>query len=334
MNNLVEGNHGHGAIHEPWRVWWERRFHSHWHDIAQANTPYDWSQPYAQPSVTIYNQGQAGSCGPSCTRHGYEITHPGIIISVKDSYSQVAAPGGGSSNTAMDALYPQTGCCLEALIASTNPAGPTDDTFMEERLQNAATAQNARNQTIPWSVPVNPDIDSVAQAIRDNGWVRITLYGQNNGTWSGERPLPPSSSNSNPIWCHFMCGAQLVLNGKKIIYCPQTWGTDVGAAGWQGLDEDYFKSGNILEVRTFPKLDLTNFKHTFASYLSLGMSGPEVLALQMALVKDGDLNVRPTGFFGTLTFSSVRTFQKKYGIISTGFVGPISIKKLNQLYAN
>lgn len=60
----------------------------------------------------------------------------------------------------------------------------------------------------------------------------------------------------------------------------------------------------------------------------------DVIALQVALtyerVYSGDLS----GGFYNQTFTAVKSFQQKYGIEATGFVGPATRAKLNALYAN
>ncbi|MFA4890164.1 MAG: peptidoglycan-binding domain-containing protein [Candidatus Paceibacterota bacterium] len=60
----------------------------------------------------------------------------------------------------------------------------------------------------------------------------------------------------------------------------------------------------------------------------------DVRFLQTALNKEGLLaEDYITGNFFNLTFNSVKSFQKKYGIEQTGFVGPLTRGQLNKIYA-
>jgi len=323
----------HGAIHQPVTAWLKNFLHLKHHQIA-GTEPFDWSHGIPEPSISIFNQGQSDGCGAYATGYGYQRMNPGLLVSRKDCYSQVFAPGGGTTDDALDSLTALTGVCKESLISSYNNGFPPDEGFLTQRLQTPATRQDALLQKLPWGVPVSLDIDSIAQAIRDNGWVRITIRGQNNGTWLSAFPQP-TGSNSNDYWYHFMCVLVPVLDPVrgKTLSCPQSWGLSVGNQGWQVLTQAHFDRGDILAAQTFPKIDLSNFTHTFASYLWFGMSGPEVLALQMALAKDGEFTVQPTGFFGSTTFYDVMAFQKKYGILQTGFVGPSTLAQLNKLFS-
>lgn len=63
--------------------------------------------------------------------------------------------------------------------------------------------------------------------------------------------------------------------------------------------------------------------------LWLGSRGPEVLALQNLLIQEGYLRVEATGYFGGLTMSAVRKFQKDNSITAIGIVGPLTKKALN-----
>ncbi len=66
--------------------------------------------------------------------------------------------------------------------------------------------------------------------------------------------------------------------------------------------------------------------------LSQGMGGDDVKALQAILA--ADTSIYPdgliTGFYGRLTSEAVKRFQKKFGIEMLGFVGPKTLKKLNE----
>lgn len=78
------------------------------------------------------------------------------------------------------------------------------------------------------------------------------------------------------------------------------------------------------------------FKHNFNVQLRLGSSNRyEIELMQYALIFEECMDWIPPaqrGYFGLKTLAGVRKFQSKYGITSTGFVGPITLKKLNELY--
>jgi len=65
----------------------------------------------------------------------------------------------------------------------------------------------------------------------------------------------------------------------------------------------------------------------FNTDLQKGMTSNDVMNLQIKL------GVTPTsGYFGTITFAAVKTFQTAHGIINTGYVGPLTRAALNTLY--
>lgn len=67
--------------------------------------------------------------------------------------------------------------------------------------------------------------------------------------------------------------------------------------------------------------------------LSQGMTGDDVKALQAALTADP--NIYPegliTGYYGSLTVQAVKRFQKKWGLEQVGWIGPKTLKKINQI---
>ncbi len=73
--------------------------------------------------------------------------------------------------------------------------------------------------------------------------------------------------------------------------------------------------------------------YAFNRNLIRGSSGQDVFQLQTILIQEGLLHTaQPTYYFGNLTFGAVVSFQAKYGILRTGFVGPLTRAKLNTLY--
>lgn len=87
------------------------------------------------------------------------------------------------------------------------------------------------------------------------------------------------------------------------------------------------------------------FGYHFTQVLTLGMKGPDVVALQHILSLEGCFPEGQsfTGFFGTITQAAVSKFQEKYAsdILTpiglthgTGFVGNRTLTKLNALYSS
>ena len=68
--------------------------------------------------------------------------------------------------------------------------------------------------------------------------------------------------------------------------------------------------------------------------LWIGSRGVEVVALQNLLIQEGYLRVTATGYFGGLTMSAVRKFQKDNNIVAIGIVGPLTKKALNAKIKN
>jgi hypothetical protein len=78
--------------------------------------------------------------------------------------------------------------------------------------------------------------------------------------------------------------------------------------------------GQVLGAATF----------NFTINLGLGARGNDVIELQKVLIAGGYLHiVSPTGWFGPLTLQAVKEYQLSHGIITTGFVGPLTRAQLN-----
>lgn len=69
------------------------------------------------------------------------------------------------------------------------------------------------------------------------------------------------------------------------------------------------------------------------SRMHRGMKGDDVKHLQEALATDPDILSKDgvTGFFGPMTEHAVEHFQKHFGLDPVGEVGPMTLKKLNEL---
>src|SRR3989344_4958887 len=85
---------------------------------------------------------------------------------------------------------------------------------------------------------------------------------------------------------------------------------------------------------TGPQPD-ASFTYVWNTNLQIGSPYfADVQALQTALTKEGMYTGEITGGFYNQTLAGVQSFQQKYGIEATGYVGSITRAKLNSLYAN
>lgn len=76
-----------------------------------------------------------------------------------------------------------------------------------------------------------------------------------------------------------------------------------------------------------------SFSYNWTHDLQIGSSyTADITALQTALNKQGIFTGEVSGNFYDKTFAAVKQFQQKYGISTTGFVGPTTRAKLSELY--
>ena len=156
--------------------------------------------------------------------------------SAKDPYSQIYEPGGGVAPRNLMNIAVKKGVCREIIIPSYNQGFPPNEAFMEKRDQTSISIQDASNSQGQNYASVKVNIDTIAQAVRDNHGCLITLGGEDNGTWRSEFPLPPVKEE----WAHFVyVGGACLRNGKKYLKILNSWGKNCGVNGWQYLGVDY-----------------------------------------------------------------------------------------------
>lgn len=254
MNNLVENKLGHnGIIKYP-------KLHKLQHQIKRlfrskyiggSSIPYDWTNPVPVPTLMVKNQFTASSCGGEATSYGSEVL-TGAPASAKSVYSRGFASGGGMTVSSLETVAQQD-INLELDVPSYTPQGDTNESFMED-ISWYTPLMMSKGQINALGTPVTVplDVESIAQAIRDYKFVIFLIQGQNGNNWLGYVPTPPSSSNPNPIWGHFLCGVSpTVYNEVKGVVVYNSWGIEAGNGGKQFITQDYIDSGSIVDCIAF-----------------------------------------------------------------------------------
>jgi hypothetical protein len=215
---------------------------------GKSSIPFDWDKGYdieieLKRQVKPKNQGPSYSCGGQAG--GMYINIVGEFVngdigerSAKFPYSQVYQSNGGSSMRDILNIFQKQGAGLESMCPSYENGNPPSIEFMK-RSQDITDEcrKEAKLDTLFSYEGVSIDIDSFAQAIRDNQGMVFGVTGQNGKDWLSAFPLPPEKDN----WHHWLyAGKAKMINGKKYIGVLNSWGDTVGDRGWQYISEDYF----------------------------------------------------------------------------------------------
>jgi len=307
-------------------------------DVVADVDPFDWNLgcdiELKVGKIKVKNQMSSGSCGGQASSY-----LEGVLEAIRDNkqyeeksaryvYAPVAVPGGGSSEPALINRMLTAGDADEVLIPSNRPDGSTDETFMTDTsdIDNVDIIEGLKVKGLtPLYYTVN--IDNIAQAIRDNGGVIVGLHGSNNGTWLSEFPQTPVNNE----WAHWLYfGKAKMINGKKYIGTPNSWGLNANSGNWQWIGEDYLSK--VFAVWGL-KLDTALNSLSLNKDLKIGMRDIDVTKLQYKLKKLGFFpqDQELTNYFGAITQQSLIKYQKANQINPPqGYCGPITRKALNK----
>lgn len=299
---------------------------------ATAPSPFDWNTGYDIEQIVgtlpVKDQNGSYSCGGQAWASyaaALEAAHDGTIEerSAKFIYAQTYQANGGSAGRDNANIFVKQGAARETVLPSYDNGRPPTEAFMQRSRDITASIRTDALSNRSYSYAnVSADIDTVAQAIRDNHGVVLGIDGQNNGTWTTPFPKPPTQVE----WRHWIyAGRAKLINGVKHVGILNSWGAAIGEQGWQWLSEAYFLntvSGDASVWSVWTHVLQTQFQ--FTKDFGFLSSGEDVRQLQMRL------GVSPTGLFWTATRKAVRTYQTMHNIPSTGYVGPLTRAALNR----
>ncbi len=324
-----------------------------WEEVGFGSIPFNWDEGYdveksIDTKLPVKDQGASFSCGGQAWSTYSGVLEAGVTGSLEERsakffYAQTYQIGGGSTGRDNANVFINEGSCRETVLSSyIDPHTPPTEVFITRGQDIGDTARNDARSDRGFSyAQTGVNIDSIAQAMRDNTGVVMGLDGQNNGTWLSAFPTPPTRTE----WRHWVyAGKAKKINGVKHIGFLNSWGVHVGEGGWQWIPETYFTSGHIWSgwTHVLAPILAPSFHHDFVSDLSLGQSGGDIPSLQKALQIDGEFpkTVPATGYYGDITRRAVLDFQIKYMVaplaelnaLAGKTVGPKTRAKLNTLF--
>lgn len=317
--------------------------------VGSAARPFDWNAGFDIEAIVgklpIDDQNGSTSCGGQAFAKFDAVLEALKTKSFEKSsacyiYNQTAVvingvPQGSRLRDNADLVVKQ-GVALESLCPSyDNGHAPSDAFILRKGAITPSAADSAKLRKGASYAYVNPDIESFATAIRENGGLVMLLSGQNNGTWFSKFPKPPTER----VWGHFMyVGKAKLIDGKKYVGAIQSWGPNVGENGWQYFGEEWFNGGiNSAATIVFPDMPAPA-KYAFTRDLTIGSTGVDVKFLQAYLNGRGfpvaasgpGSRGNETTYFGALTKEALAKFQGAHGITpSVGYFGPKTRAFLN-----
>ena len=127
-------------------------------------------------------------------------------------------------------------------------------------------------------------------------------------------------------------GGAVILPPAKVTICHKGETIEVASSALNAHGQHGDSMGKCVVVET-PKtpqglvLGVTTFRFTLTSHF--GSKGIEVTELQKRLTTEGSYTGPITGYFGRLTETAVKAYQKKNGLDPVGIVGPKTRAVLN-----
>lgn len=320
-------------------------------EIAGSFQPAQWAEKALNAFITYPNRNQTAKSDCTCYALAKALSIDELQengnwreLSPDSVYPYVVKPGGGASSLDAMNFSVSKGMTLEALYQSDGLTEAEAEDPSKIGTDAKIVGMVYKPGSIVQSASDIETIASILQGYRMQGikkGVMATVVGQNNGTWLSPFPTPPNSQNG--LWYHRILITDYgLIQGQKKLAFDNSWGTAAGQGGQQFLGKEYepylYGAAYTLNIpdagsqaQTVPPP-----AYTWSSDLSVGSSGPDVLALQQALQSLGMFPiatvVKPTGYFGGITKAGVILFQESFGLPQTGVADAATREKLNGIF--
>jgi hypothetical protein len=330
-----------GALNDPRSVDQKQLDYTHQEVLGGEVTATVWQ---VKPWVTldIRHQSTSSSCGGQSGAKAL-TAFTGTIASATPIYdSRSNYPTEGMYMQEIGSLMLHNGTGSEEMYPSEN--------LTEDQINALKQVYSALPLKISAYYTIAVDINLIAQAL-DKGHAVILGLSSNIDEWTAIPTVIPSSALT---FSHFVCCHSKNFgnyNGEQVLCIDDSCNlsSTLNESGQRLITNDFLTTRVWGVLGLIPVVPTVIIKpsHAFTKNLSLGMTDPDVKALQDILKYEGFFpkEIASTGFFGSITKAAVIKFQTAHateclvpaGIntgVGTGYVGPYTIKYLNSQYAS
>lgn len=283
--------------------------------------------------LAVEYQAQIPACGSHAgaflkdiqetAQHGVTERKSPMYLWKKIKLIDGVAPENGTDMLSIFKALKDNGVCDSSLMpnnTSLSLAAYTDPSTITQTMDlNAMDAKISA-----YAFKFSPSMDDLKRAIYEQKAVLVLIrIGSEFWTPSwAENDILPLRPPASVVSGHFVVAHSY---DEKRIYFRNEWSDAWGKKGDGYFEQNYMPF--VPEIGTAFDVPAGQFMKD----LSYGMTNADVLKLQKYLVSAGFGTYNPTGFFGEKTLASVKYFQARYLIPTTGYVGILTRTKLNQL---
>ncbi|OHA81876.1 MAG: hypothetical protein A2675_01895 [Candidatus Yonathbacteria bacterium RIFCSPHIGHO2_01_FULL_51_10] len=233
--------------------------------------------------------------------------------------------------------YDTTGNSATSNTVSVSVNIPIDTTAPTKPTNLKATNITSTDTTLSWTASTdNVGVTGYVVKVYLSGLLG-PAYNVTSGTTFTVSGLTPSTSYTYTVYAK---DASYNASAESTAVTVKTLAAVASAAtGWSqsasvlGAMGNSTNNGMDVTRASSQVKTKTTLTYNWTRNLQVGSSyQDDITALQTALVDQGMFTEEVSGGFYSKTFIAVKAFQKKYGINPTGFVGPLTRAKLNELY--
>jgi peptidoglycan hydrolase-like protein with peptidoglycan-binding domain len=183
---------------------------------------------------------------------------------------------------------------------SLGPVSPATTVHSGDSVSFSATTTGFTSPTYTVTDAFTSTVGTSSLAIDANGIVTWTPNANDIGSHLLTISASDSSGNSGTIQTLITVIAKSVTPSAPVVAATTT----------------------LTSTSTSPKTVASGPAYIFTTFMTIGTSGKDVMALQILLGKLGYLSAAPTGYFGAMTKAALQKFQTANNIAAVGYAGP------------